>query len=117
MKGLVHIGESKLARPPSGASRHIICFGYLRSIQALFGVTPVLLDCEEFVDKYYGKVPHDEAKETAEKWIKEASSVVENQTDEIIESAKFYVCSTGTGEQLGDSATLLGLRAIEEDSE
>lgn len=66
-------------------------YGYLRSIQALFGVTPVLLDSKEFVDEYYSKVPYDEAKEIAEKWIKEASRVVEDQTDEIIESAKFYV--------------------------
>ncbi len=63
----------------------------LRNVQALFGIDIVLMNSNEFVDKYYSKVDDIEAKKIAEKWMNEAAEVLEENKDEIIKSAKLYI--------------------------
>lgn len=62
-----------------------------RTIQAIFGITPILMDVEEFKSKYYNKVPEGEAKKIADMWIKGAVEVKENRIDEIVKQAKLYL--------------------------
>ena len=66
-------------------------YSYTRQLQALFGVTPILMDSKSFVEKYYSKVSESEAKEVAERWIKEAKEVTETDKDEILRAAKLYI--------------------------
>ena len=66
-------------------------YSYTRQLQALFGVTPILMDSRSFVEKYYSKVSESEAKEVAERWIKEAKEVTETDKDEILRAAKLYI--------------------------
>jgi len=65
-------------------------YSYLKSVQAAFGITPILLDAREFVEKYYKKVSDAEARVIAERWIKRAKDNLE-ETSEIIKSAKLYL--------------------------
>ncbi|MCD6536139.1 MAG: fucose isomerase [Thaumarchaeota archaeon] len=66
-------------------------YSYTRQMQALFGITPILVDSKSFIEKYYSKVSESEAKEIAEQWIKEAKEVPETDKDEIFRSAKLYL--------------------------
>ena len=66
-------------------------YSYLRQLQALFGITSIVIDSREFVEKYYGKVSDSEAKKIAEKWMKEAKKVSEKDEHEIVKSAKLYI--------------------------
>ena len=66
-------------------------YSYSRQLQALFGITPIIVDSREFVEKYYSKVSDSEAREIAEKWMKEAKEVLEKDEREIVESARLYI--------------------------
>jgi len=63
----------------------------LRNIQGLFGIDIVLMNSNEFIEKYYSKVDENEARKVAEKWMKEAEEVIEEEIDEIMKSAKLYI--------------------------
>lgn len=66
-------------------------YGYLKQIQAIFGITPIVIDSREFVEKYYSKVSDGEAEKIAERWMREAKEVSEKDEYEIVKSAKLYV--------------------------
>ena len=63
----------------------------MRNVQGLFGIDIVLMSSNEFVEKYYSKVDENEARRIAEKWMKEAEEVIEDNKDEIVKSAKLYI--------------------------
>lgn len=63
----------------------------IRSVQTIFGITPMILDVREFVEKYYSKADESEAKKIADKWIREAAKNEEERVDEIEKSAKLYL--------------------------
>ncbi|MCD6470479.1 fucose isomerase [Candidatus Bathyarchaeota archaeon] len=66
-------------------------YSYLKQIQSIFGITSLVMNSEEFVDKYYDKVSNAEARAVAEEWIKRAERVLEDDRQEIIKSAKLYI--------------------------
>ena len=66
-------------------------YSYLKRIQSIFGITSIMLESGEFVQKYYNKVSDDEARKVADNWIKMAKEIVEKDTKEIIKSAKLYL--------------------------
>jgi hypothetical protein len=66
-------------------------YSSIKSLQAITGITPIILSIQEFIDKYYKKVEESEAKAIAEKWINNAKKNVEKNTEEIIKSAKLYI--------------------------
>ena len=66
-------------------------YSYSRQLQALFGITPIIMDSREFTEKYYSKVADGEARKVAEKWMEEAKEVLERDEREIVESAKLYI--------------------------
>lgn len=66
-------------------------YNYLKRIQSIFGITSIILESGEFVQKYYNKVSDDEARKVADNWIKTAKNVVERDRDEIVKSAKLYL--------------------------
>lgn len=66
-------------------------YSYLKRIQSIFGITSIILESGEFVQKYYNKVSDDEARKVADNWIKMAKEVVERDMGEIIKSAKLYL--------------------------
>jgi len=62
-----------------------------RYIQSLLGVTPLMLNVRKFTAKYYDVVDEKEAEEIANKWIREAKKVVEQDKTSIIKSARLYL--------------------------
>ncbi|RLG72441.1 MAG: fucose isomerase [Thermoprotei archaeon] len=66
-------------------------YSAIKSVEAVTGVTPVILDAKEFVEKYYETISKDEAKPLADKWIREAEKNVETDINEIVKSAKLYL--------------------------
>jgi len=62
-----------------------------RSIQSLFGVTPVTVDVRDFKAKYYDAVSESEASKVAEAWVKAAEAVEDPSREEIVRSAKLYL--------------------------
>ncbi|KXA91223.1 hypothetical protein AKJ57_01985 [candidate division MSBL1 archaeon SCGC-AAA259A05] len=63
----------------------------LRSVQTITGITPVTLDTEKFVEKYYDRVDENEAEDVADRWIEESVENEEEKIDEIKKSAKLYL--------------------------
>ncbi len=86
---IVSSSEKYLLKLEYPLSIHL--YSALRDLQSIAGVTPIIVDAEDFVRKYYSKVDEEEAKKIAEKWIKEAISVDEEKYGEIFESAKMYL--------------------------
>ncbi|MGC9014753.1 MAG: fucose isomerase, partial [Thermoproteota archaeon] len=66
-------------------------YSSIKSLQAVTGITPIILNVQEFIDKYYKKVEESEAKVIAERWINSAKKNIEKNTEEIIKSAKLYI--------------------------
>jgi hypothetical protein len=66
-------------------------YSSIKSVQAITGIAPIILNVQEFAEKYYKKVEENEAKVIAEKWINDAEKNLEKNTEEIIKSAKLYV--------------------------
>lgn len=63
----------------------------LRNVQTITGITPITLDSEEFVEKYYDRVDESEAEDVADGWIDESVENEEEKIDEIKKSAKLYL--------------------------
>lgn len=66
-------------------------YSAVKSVEAVTGITPIILDARDFVEKYYETISKDEAKPLADKWIREAEKNVETDIDEIVKSAKLYL--------------------------
>ena len=79
-------------------------YSALRDLQSIAGITPVVLDAQDFVNKYYSVVSDEEAKKVAEKWVKEASEVSEERLDERLKSAKMYLAMKKAVEDYGANA-------------
>jgi len=66
-------------------------YSALRDIQAIAGITPVVLNAKDFISEYYNVVDEAEARKIAEKWVKEASENLEPDFSEVVKSAKLYI--------------------------
>jgi L-fucose isomerase-like protein len=64
---------------------------YTRSLRDIFGLDILMMDVEEFKEKFFNKINDDEAKIIADKWIKESKQNLENNYGEILNAAKLYL--------------------------
>lgn len=79
-------------------------FSTFRSITALTGIIPVIMDVIEFREKYYDKVNIEDAVKIAENWIKNAEAVQEPLREEIVKSAKLYIALKNLAHDLNAAA-------------
>jgi hypothetical protein len=75
-----------------------------RSITALMGIIPVIMDVTEFREKYYDKVSMEDAMKITEDWIKNAEAVQDPLREEIVKSAKLYIALKNLAHDLNAAA-------------
>ncbi|ADY02364.1 L-fucose isomerase and related protein-like protein [Vulcanisaeta moutnovskia 768-28] len=79
-------------------------YSVFRLIQSITGVTPVLMDANEFRTRFFDRVSDDEADEWTNRWVKYAEAVYDDTMDETRNSAKLYVAMRNAVRELGVSA-------------
>jgi hypothetical protein len=79
----------------------------IRSVQTITGITPIILDVREFVESYYNKIDEARAREVADEWIKGASEYIEEEIEEILNSAKLYLAMKWCAKDYGADAIAL----------
>ena len=79
-------------------------YSSLKGVEAITGVTPIILDAKEFVKKYYEPVSDSEAKTIADKWIRESEKNLETDIGEIVKSAKLYLAMKRAVKDYGANA-------------
>lgn len=75
-----------------------------RSLQSLFGVTPITIDVRDFKARYYDAVSESEASKIAEAWVKAAEAVEDPSREEIAKSAKLYLAIKALARDLNADA-------------
>ncbi len=79
-------------------------YSIFRSINAVTGVTPIIIDAEEFRSKYFDRVNEDDARAVADKWLRGAESIKEPDMNEVINSAKLYLAMRTAAQGTGANA-------------
>ncbi|ADN50733.1 fucose isomerase [Vulcanisaeta distributa] len=79
-------------------------YSVFRLIQSITGVTPIIMDANEFRARFFDKVSDEEADEWASKWVKYAEAVYDDSMDEIRNSAKLYIAMRNAVKELGVNA-------------
>jgi len=79
-------------------------YSVFRSINAITGVMPIIIDAEEFRLKYFNRVNEDEARIVADKWLRGAESIKEPDLNEVINSAKLYLAMREAAREMGVNA-------------
>ncbi|RLE57432.1 MAG: fucose isomerase [Thermoprotei archaeon] len=82
-------------------------YSSIKSVAAITGITPIVLDVREFREKYYEKVKNEEVEKIAEKWIREAKRVDEEVLDEVKKSAKLYIALRNAARDYGANAVAI----------
>ena len=79
-------------------------YSVLRLVQSITGVTPIVMDANEFRARFFDKVSDEEAGEWADRWVKSAEAVNDDSMDEIRNSARLYVAMRNAARELGVDA-------------
>ncbi|MCD6488744.1 MAG: hypothetical protein J7K21_05925 [Desulfurococcales archaeon] len=82
-------------------------YSSMKSMAAITGITPIILNGKEFVEKYYNRVDPSKAEELANKWINEAVENLEPDREEIVRAAKLYLAiKNAVGEYNADAVAI-----------
>jgi L-fucose isomerase-like protein len=79
-------------------------YSVLRLIQSITGVTPIIMDANEFRARFFDNVDQREAEAVAEAWIRNAEAVYDDSREEIVNSAKLYLAMRRAVRELGVDA-------------
>ncbi|WP_252900492.1 hypothetical protein [Vulcanisaeta sp. JCM 14467] len=79
-------------------------YSVLRLIQSITGVTPIMMDANEFRARFFDKVSDEEAGKWADRWVKNAEVINDDSMDEIRNSARLYVAMRNAARELGVDA-------------
>lgn len=82
-------------------------YGALKQFAAITGSEYIVMDSIEFKRKYYDKISDLEAEKVAKKWINEATKNLEEDYDEIVRSARFYLAIKEAARELGINAVAI----------
>ncbi|WP_243677936.1 fucose isomerase [Vulcanisaeta distributa] len=82
-------------------------YSVFRLIQSITGITPVVMDANEFRARFFDKVSDSEASEWADRWIRNAEAVYDDSMDEIRNSAKLYIAMRNAVRELGVNAVAI----------
>ena len=99
---IVSPGEEYLLKLEYPLSIHL--YSALRDLQSIAGITPIVLNAREFVSRYYDIVSDEDARRVADRWVREASQVCEQNFNEILKSAKMYLAMKKAVEDYGANA-------------
>jgi len=74
-------------------------YGLLKQLSAVTGASYIVMNSEEFREKFYSKVDSAEAEEVAKKWIMNSAVNLEKDYIEIFRSAKLYLAIKKAAEE------------------
>ncbi|MEM0005168.1 MAG: hypothetical protein QXE10_06095 [Desulfurococcaceae archaeon] len=74
-------------------------YGLLKQLSAVTGASYIVMNSEEFREKFYSKVDSAEADEVAKKWIMNSAVNLEKDYNEILRSAKLYLAIKKAAEE------------------
>ncbi|WP_069806622.1 fucose isomerase [Vulcanisaeta thermophila] len=79
-------------------------YSVLRLIQSITGITPIIMDANEFRARYYDSVSQDEAREWVERWVRGAEAVNDDSMEELLNAARLYVAMRRAAKELNADA-------------
>ncbi|GGP20864.1 hypothetical protein GCM10007981_10660 [Thermocladium modestius] len=79
-------------------------YSVFRSVEAITGASPIVMDAEEFRSKYMDPVGEEEAGAVMKAWIEGAMAVEERDLSEVLNSARLYLAMRRAAEELGAAA-------------
>lgn len=82
-------------------------YSLFRTIQALTGVTPIIMDAEEFRRRFFDNVNLNEAREVLNNWVRGAEAVNDDNEEELLNAAKLYIAMKNAARELSVDAIAL----------